>query len=208
MAEDKPQSFWNPFHKFETEKQALDAAKSGVVVAAIIAIGYVIFMALKVFANEDPYGGGDTQSFVVVDLVAITLAVFLGWRVQSKQALWASILLLLWVIAETVGKAALATNPDSGVHLSGTAFFVNIIGIIAAIASVRGCMRIGSLRKQARVAAASAKSVEASSAEMLFWQSIQSSSDPAEFEAYEQKFPNGVYVALARTRSAKLRGAP
>lgn len=36
--------------------------------------------------------------------------------------------------------------------------------------------------------------------EMLFWQSIQGSDDPADFEAYMRSFPNGLYVPLARNR--------
>ena len=41
----------------------------------------------------------------------------------------------------------------------------------------------------------------------LFWQSIMNSTNPADFEAYLQQFPNGVFVALARNRLAAL-GAP
>ena len=41
----------------------------------------------------------------------------------------------------------------------------------------------------------------------LFWQSIMNSTNPADFEAYLQQFPNGTFVALARNRLAAL-GAP
>ena len=43
--------------------------------------------------------------------------------------------------------------------------------------------------------------------ELAFWQSIQNSTNPAEFEAYLEQFPNGVFRALAQVRLAALRGA-
>ena len=41
--------------------------------------------------------------------------------------------------------------------------------------------------------------------EGLFWQSIMNSANPAEFEAYLDQFPNGVFHALAEVRLAELR---
>ena len=42
--------------------------------------------------------------------------------------------------------------------------------------------------------------------ELVFWQSIANSTNPADFEAYLQQFPTGVFRALARNRLATLRG--
>ena len=42
--------------------------------------------------------------------------------------------------------------------------------------------------------------------ENLFWQSIQGSTDPADFEAYLELFANGTFSRLARNRLAALRG--
>ena len=49
----------------------------------------------------------------------------------------------------------------------------------------------------------------ASGAELegLFWQSIVNSTNPADFEAYLEQFPNGVFRALARNRLAELSGS-
>ena len=44
-------------------------------------------------------------------------------------------------------------------------------------------------------------------AEIEFWRSIQSSSDPAEFAVYLKEFPDGVYAELARIKMAKLPAA-
>jgi PQQ-dependent catabolism-associated CXXCW motif protein len=44
--------------------------------------------------------------------------------------------------------------------------------------------------------------------EAVFWDSIKSSTDPAEFEAYLAKFPNGAFVELARIRLAALQPKP
>lgn len=39
-------------------------------------------------------------------------------------------------------------------------------------------------------------------AEMVFWESIRSSTDPADFRAYLEQYPNGRFAALARNRLA------
>ena len=41
--------------------------------------------------------------------------------------------------------------------------------------------------------------------ETVFWQSIMNSTNPAEFEAYLEQFPNGVFRLLAQNRLAALR---
>ena len=68
---------------------------------------------------------------------------------------------------------------------------------------------VAALRSAAasRPAAASATPAGSSAQENLFWQSIMNSTDPAEFEAYLQQFPNGVFSGLAEARLAGLRGS-
>lgn len=58
-----------------------------------------------------------------------------------------------------------------------------------------------------RPAAASATSAGSSAQENLFWQSIMNSTNPAEFEAYLRRFPNGVFSELAEARLEALRGS-
>jgi len=41
--------------------------------------------------------------------------------------------------------------------------------------------------------------------EVVFWQSIQNSTDPADYQAYLDQYPNGSFVALARTRMEGLK---
>ena len=43
--------------------------------------------------------------------------------------------------------------------------------------------------------------------EIVFWQSIANSTNPAEFEAYLEQFPGGAFRALAEARLAALRGS-
>ena len=54
-------------------------------------------------------------------------------------------------------------------------------------------------------AAPSASPAGTAELEGLFWQSIMSSTNPAEFEAYLRRFPNGVFSELAQARLAALR---
>lgn len=42
-------------------------------------------------------------------------------------------------------------------------------------------------------------------AEIVFWQSVQATSDPAELEAYLRRYPDGTFADLARRRLAALR---
>jgi hypothetical protein len=44
-------------------------------------------------------------------------------------------------------------------------------------------------------------------AELLFWDSIKSSDNPATFEAYLSQFPNGVFAGLARAKIAELKSS-
>jgi hypothetical protein len=45
-------------------------------------------------------------------------------------------------------------------------------------------------------------------AEMVFWESVRSSSDAADFRAYLEQYPNGKFAALARNRLAALSPKP
>jgi hypothetical protein len=44
-------------------------------------------------------------------------------------------------------------------------------------------------------------SIDPAAIEMSFWDSIKNSTDPADFRAYLEKFPNGSFASLARTRA-------
>ena len=59
------------------------------------------------------------------------------------------------------------------------------------------------------VTAAAAVSGEAETQqETVFWQSISASRNPADFEAYLEQFPNGVFARLVRNRMAELAAGP
>lgn len=74
-----------------------------------------------------------------------------------------------------------------------------------------GCVYTGSTAAVALVqpAASAAQPVAEQRAtaeqENLFWQSIMNSSNPADFEAYLEEFPDGVFRRLAQNRLAVLR---
>lgn len=53
-------------------------------------------------------------------------------------------------------------------------------------------------------AAPAGNGVEAGETEKIFWQSIKDSSDPAEFDAYLARYPNGIFSDLARAKLARL----
>ena len=43
--------------------------------------------------------------------------------------------------------------------------------------------------------------------ELLFWESVKDSDNPADLQAYLDRYPNGIYAALARNRLQALQGA-
>ncbi|HEX6156329.1 MAG TPA: hypothetical protein VFZ54_09925 [Burkholderiales bacterium] len=45
-------------------------------------------------------------------------------------------------------------------------------------------------------------------AEMVFWESVRSSTDPADYRAYLEQYPNGKFAPLARNRLAALGAKP
>ena len=56
-------------------------------------------------------------------------------------------------------------------------------------------------------ASAGAAAADVGGVEVVFWQSVQNSTNPADFEAYLRRFPNGVFSELAQNRLGALRGA-
>jgi adenylate cyclase len=76
-------------------------------------------------------------------------------------------------------------------------------GVFAALAEAR---RDGLLAEQAEPAAAPAAAPEPDLAtmELAFWESIEESTDPAEFAAYLEQYPEGSFTALAEARRQSL----
>jgi hypothetical protein len=171
----------------------------------LIALGYVLMLGAKVFAGFDPYGGGDTTSVVVIDSTAIALAAFLGWRVHARQPVWASVVLLLWAMLETAGKIALMTDPYSSFQPNVGSLFINVVGLVAGVLSVRGALKLSAFRKVSKQESVRGDA-QPPPAELVFWQSIQQSTNAAEYDAYIEKFPDGYFRSIAATRAASLRG--
>ena len=74
----------------------------------------------------------------------------------------------------------------------------------AQVEALRGA---GGLPPQMPAAAPAAAPAASAELESLFWQSVMNSTNPADFEAYLQQFPNGVFRTLAQNRQAALRAA-
>jgi hypothetical protein len=59
-------------------------------------------------------------------------------------------------------------------------------------------------KSRAQPTRTSAPAGDANSAEMIYWNAIKDSRNPADLRAYVQKFPNGLFVELANNRIASL----
>ena len=64
---------------------------------------------------------------------------------------------------------------------------------------------VASVQPLASAAQPAAEQRATAEQENLFWQSIMNSTNPADFEAYLEEFPNGVFRRLAQNRLAALR---
>lgn len=75
-------------------------------------------------------------------------------------------------------------------------------------------VRLGAALKMTEAATASAPAAPAqrpfdpSTLELAFWDSIKNSSDPQDFKAYLDKFPNGTFADLARRRATTIPWKP
>ena len=67
-------------------------------------------------------------------------------------------------------------------------------------------LRVGDGSPRSPVAVGTA-AADAGAAEVVFWQSIQNSTNPTDFAAYLRRFPNGVFSELAQNRLSAM-GAP
>jgi adenylate cyclase len=63
------------------------------------------------------------------------------------------------------------------------------------------------LAEQAEPAAAPAAEPDLVTVELAFWESIKESTDPAEFAAYLEQYPEGSFAALAEARRQSLTEA-
>ena len=85
-------------------------------------------------------------------------------------------------------------------------------GGIAPVSCFAGMVWRSRMRKLSRIVGIgvlvfglSATMAAAQNLEIVFWKSIQSSNNPADFEAYLEQFPNGNFAILARNRLRALK---
>ena len=79
--------------------------------------------------------------------------------------------------------------------------------LTAATAGVSRALPVPAAQDPASAGQPSSVPATTAQLEGLFWQSIMNSTNPAEFEAYLEQFPNGLFRALAQTRLAALRSS-
>ena len=66
--------------------------------------------------------------------------------------------------------------------------------------------KVASVAPAPAPAAPAAADAEAGSTETMFWKAIENSTDPAEYQAYLDSYPNGKFAKLARARVASYSG--
>jgi hypothetical protein len=130
-----PPSIWNPLKELETEADALEAAKVGAIAACITAIEHVVFGL-----------GVGTKSAVAGNLIAIVIMAFLGWWIFKEQKVWASIALLAWITLEIVAKIVFVLGADANSHAQLGSVIINFVALAGALLSVRGCLKLKTLK--------------------------------------------------------------
>ena len=117
---------------------------------------------------------------------------------RAAYVLLLALVLVLGVLVAPTGAAAQATIRAWPASYGLSA--VGQLGQLDAAAAV--ALRVGA---SPRLAAATAPGGSRQDPETVFWQSVANSTNPADFEAYLARWPEGVYSPLARTRLAALR---
>jgi hypothetical protein len=130
------------------ERGMKSAIVLGAIVALWFAISYMINTTLIYFTGKGIFTGempADEQVYTMIgNLILVTVALILAWRICKRAGHISAIVLLIWCIIEVATKAYLA--PGKGI-------VVGIILVVAAINGVRGTL---AKRKQLKTAAPSA----------------------------------------------------
>ncbi|MBX9585741.1 MAG: hypothetical protein K2X50_00640 [Gammaproteobacteria bacterium] len=136
---------WNPFQKLDGEKEALDAAKSGVVVGIYITLSYVIQVAFIYGTGKDTFGNPGPTTLLIAAVITIMFAAFLTWRIWVRQPLWASIIVAIWFSLELAIKVGAIV---SGVQNTNVGWILMFLALLSAsVLSVRGCWKLRTLRR-------------------------------------------------------------
>lgn len=121
----------------KTEKGLADAVKAGAAAMAYVAFSYALGTALIIFAGQDVMGAFDGTAELVITLIvnviAIGVACFLGWLIWKRQNLIAAGVGLTWIVLEVVMK--LVTSPGRGIVIAVLALLFSIHGVRGALAA-------------------------------------------------------------------------
>ena len=129
---------------------------------------------------------GTTGCEVVATFSACLAVAYSRVMIQQEQSVWT------WIEADTEG-AARGGALDECERSGGAACEVLNVYCVAASSAAPAAAQ------QAPVPQATPEQ------ETVFWQSIVDSTNPADFEAYLEQFPNGMFRLLAQNRLAAMR---
>jgi uncharacterized membrane protein len=124
----------NPFGPIQNERDAEQAAKAGVITAGWIILDYLVTfwaMALSERPTDNILWDGAVLFASVCTVVLGILAIAVGWIIWSRQPLWASILILAWLV---IGYTYQLAHGTVGV----AALVMTVIAAGCGILSVRG----------------------------------------------------------------------
>ena len=124
----------NPFGPIENERDAVQAARAGVVTAGWIVVDYLVTfwaMALSERPADNILWDGAVLFASVCTVVLGILAIAVGWLIWSRQPLWASIVILAWLV---IGYTYQLAHGAVGIP----ALAVTIIAAGCGVLSVRG----------------------------------------------------------------------
>ena len=141
--------------------------------------------AFSFSGSADAVNACGTSDCEVVETFTACLAVAYSSETASGRPVWT------WTEAATEGDANRGAQDEC-----------EAAGGLACTVMNTYCLDGGSAAARQATPPATAEQ------ETVFWQSIVESENPAMFEAYLARFPNGVFRALAEARLAELRASP
>jgi hypothetical protein len=126
----------------DSNEDAEELAKAGFVGGGLMIVGMLIAIISVYFTDKvELFGASSMSEFLLNQIIQLSIAIFLTWRIYSGKGLYSAIILCVWVVLEVGVKAS------SGQLNVGWAFMW-FAAIMSLVNSVRGSL---ACRKFARL---------------------------------------------------------
>jgi hypothetical protein len=148
------------------------------------------------------FTGALAATFVISRLL---LWIMRSWRVGVVRYLTVHVLAL--AVASLLGGMGMADEGSFAPATAATVYMLpQLVWLVVDLARTSSNVRKSEAPSVS--VASRGRDTELTRTERVFWESIKDSTDPRDFEAYINEFPQGAFVAIARNRLMSKVAAP